>query len=82
MCWTKTHFVEYDKLDPSTQTKDFYHKEAAANLNAAANASAALGAGLEEQPVTLIMGRGMHRISNYDLLLIYYSDTSPRNWSA
>ncbi|WVN89020.1 uncharacterized protein L203_104236 [Cryptococcus depauperatus CBS 7841] len=55
--------TKYDKLDPSTQTKDFYHKEAAANLNAAANASAALGADLEEQPVTLIMGRVIHHLA-------------------
>ncbi|WRT66885.1 uncharacterized protein IL334_003848 [Kwoniella shivajii] len=54
---------KYDKIAAGTRTKDFYHKEAAANLNAATEALRASGAGLEDEPVSLAMGRVIHYLA-------------------
>lgn len=51
--------IEYDKLDPSTRTKDYHHREAAASLNAATEALRACGGSQEDEPVSLTVGKGM-----------------------
>ncbi|KAK8870014.1 hypothetical protein IAR55_000584 [Kwoniella newhampshirensis] len=55
--------AKYDKIAPSTRTKDHHHKEAAANLNAATEALRHSGAGQEDEPVSLAMGRVIHYLA-------------------
>ncbi|KAK6902689.1 hypothetical protein I203_107948 [Kwoniella mangroviensis CBS 8507] len=52
--------TKYDKIPEGTKTKDYYHKEAAANLNAASEALRASGAAQDDEPVSLAMGRVTH----------------------
>ncbi|WVF72375.1 hypothetical protein IAT40_007190 [Kwoniella sp. CBS 6097] len=54
---------KYDKIPAGTKTKDYHHKEAAANLNAATEALRASGAGHEDEPVSLAMGRVIHYLA-------------------
>ncbi len=48
---------EYDQQPPNTKTKEFHYTEAAANLNRADSALQASGAGPEEEPVSVAMGK-------------------------
>ncbi|WVQ78211.1 hypothetical protein IAT38_000294 [Cryptococcus sp. DSM 104549] len=54
---------KYDKLDPQLKTKDFHHREAAANLNQASDALRASGAAQDDEPVSLTMGRVIHHLA-------------------
>ncbi|WWC85242.1 uncharacterized protein L201_000104 [Kwoniella dendrophila CBS 6074] len=54
---------KYDKMVEGTKTKDFHHKEAAANLNSASEALRSSGAGQEDEPVSLAMGRVIHYLA-------------------
>ncbi|WVQ89256.1 hypothetical protein IAS59_003009 [Cryptococcus gattii] len=55
--------TKYDKLDPSTRTKDYHHREAAASLNAATEALRACGGSQEDEPVSLTMGKVIHYLA-------------------
>ncbi|WVW83420.1 hypothetical protein I302_105440 [Kwoniella bestiolae CBS 10118] len=55
--------TKYDKIPEGTKTKDYYHKEAAANLNAASEALRTSGAGQDDEPVSLAMGRVVHYLA-------------------
>lgn len=48
---------EYDKLDPTVKTKESFYTEAAANLNGADQALQALGGNVNDEPVTLSLGK-------------------------
>ncbi|TYJ55344.1 hypothetical protein B9479_003959 [Cryptococcus floricola] len=54
---------KYDKIDPSTKTKEFYFREAAANLNASSEALRNAGATVDDEPVSLTMGRIIHHLA-------------------
>ncbi|WVO21784.1 uncharacterized protein IAS62_003097 [Cryptococcus decagattii] len=55
--------TKYDKLDPSTRTKDYHHREAAASLNAATEALRACGGSQEDEPVSLTVGKVIHYLA-------------------
>ncbi|WWC61402.1 uncharacterized protein I303_103985 [Kwoniella dejecticola CBS 10117] len=55
--------TKYDKIPEGTKTKDLHHKEAAANLNAASEALRVSGGGLDDEPVSLAMGKVIHDLA-------------------
>ncbi|KAK4687282.1 RNA polymerase-associated protein CTR9, partial [Tremellales sp. Uapishka_1] len=50
-------FAKYDTLPPGTKVKDEYYIEATGHLNRADDALRASGAGVEDEPVTLMIGK-------------------------
>ncbi|WVR04975.1 hypothetical protein IAU60_001987 [Kwoniella sp. DSM 27419] len=54
---------KYDQIVAGTKTKDYHHKEAAANLNAATEALRSSGSGQDDEPVSLAMGRVIHYLA-------------------
>jgi hypothetical protein len=53
--------AEYDQIPAGTLTKENHYVEAAMNLNKADSALQASGAGQEDEPVSLLMGKGKYR---------------------
>lgn len=56
--------LEYDKIPADTKMKEFHFTEAAANLNRADQALQMSGAGPEDEPVSVAMGKSESSVTS------------------